>query len=125
MCEFICSDEDNQLMIETNYFLARTNWRLGDIADPDEDNPEWRALLAATIESLVDAFNEKHDFGVTRGDVIVPEQPCPRWVKKVGALHRFLDLVKEEDEITAQSAGHTDPYTRRNIKAHAGQIYNF
>ncbi|CAD0096613.1 unnamed protein product [Aureobasidium mustum] len=108
MCEFICSDEEDQLVTETDYFLARTNWRLKDIADPDEDNPERRALLAATIECLVDTFNEKHDLGVTRDDAVIPRQACPRWVRKVPAVS-FLDLVKEEDETTAQSAGQNDP----------------
>ncbi|CAD0111746.1 unnamed protein product [Aureobasidium uvarum] len=125
MCEFICVDEHNQLMIETDYFLARTNWLLEQIADPDEDDPERRALLAATIESLVDAFNEKHDLGVARKDVVVPRQACPKWVGEVPALDRFLDLVREEEEIFESSIARTDPFTLRNIRAHSAHIFNF
>ncbi|CAD0091644.1 unnamed protein product [Aureobasidium vineae] len=125
MCEFICSDEGDQLMTETDYFLARTNWLLENIADPDEDNPERRALLAATIESLVDAFNEKHDLGVTRKGVVVPRQACPRWVEEVPPLDRFLDLVQEEEEFFESSIERTDPFTLRNIRAHSAHIFNF
>ncbi|KEQ92323.1 hypothetical protein AUEXF2481DRAFT_32232 [Aureobasidium subglaciale EXF-2481] len=125
MCEFICVDAPNQLMIETEYFLYRTTWRLEEIPNPDDDHPERRALLAATIESLVDAFNEKHSFGITREGAVVAQQVCPRWVEEVPAIDRLLDLVAEHEECFDSDHQRTDPYTRRNIRAHSGTIFNF
>ena len=122
MCEFICADQSNQLMLEVKYFSKQTVWRLEDISHPLDNNSERRAILASIIESLVVAFNYKASLGVTRGGVVIAQSRCPTWTSEVGPLDRALILTQMNEEYFS---GSDNPFSRRNIRANAGNIFSF
>lgn len=59
LCEFLCADEPNQVMLEMNYFWSHSSepWDLQSISDPTDDNHERYALIVSLVESLVLAFS--------------------------------------------------------------------
>ncbi|KEQ66597.1 uncharacterized protein M437DRAFT_39638 [Aureobasidium melanogenum CBS 110374] len=122
MCEFICADQPNQLMLEVKYFSNQTTWRLEEVSDPLDDNSERRAIFACIVESLVVAFNYKASLGVMRKGVVMTQSRCPTWVSEVGALDRLLILTQVDEWVFA---GSDDPFSRRNIRANAGNIFSF
>lgn len=130
LCEFICADESNQVMLETNYFWFRDSWSLCSIPDPCDDNTERYAILASLVESLVYAFNYRLSLGLRRSDTAdAQSEICPPWVSKVPALRDLLRLKRdnefdfESDEFVTSTAA--DPFSKRNIVANAGNLFSF
>ena len=129
LCEFICANEPNQIMLETKYFWSRGSWNLHAISDPCDRDTERYAILASLVESLVYAFNYRLNLGSRREATIEPQsQSCPPWASKVPALRSQLRLRPknefdfEGEEFESWTA--TNPFSRRNIVANAGNLFS-
>lgn len=72
LCEFVCANEPNQIMLETKYFWSRGSWNLHGISDPRDKNTERYAVLASLLENLVYAFNYRLDLGSRREAILEP-----------------------------------------------------
>lgn len=125
MCDFLCVDESNQLMLEMQYFWDRSTWTLESIPDPQENNPERYAMLASLVESLVIAFNARSALGLRRGqlsteDGLTRQEICPWWCAHVPRLADHLILY--EDEFSMGPGN--NPFSKRNIAANAGNLFS-
>jgi hypothetical protein len=78
------------------------------------------------------AFNYRLSLGLRRNDTINPQsEGCPAWASKMPALPAQLRLKRddefdfefESDEFETSPA--TDPFSRRNIAANAGNLFSF
>jgi hypothetical protein len=130
ICEFICADQPNQVMLETNYFWSHNSWSLCSIPDPCDDDDERYAMLASLVESLVIAFNYRLSLGFRRdGALDEKSENCPPWVSRVPALRDTLHLKRQtgddfgNEEYSITKA--TDPFSKRNIEANAGNLFSF
>jgi hypothetical protein len=72
LCEFICADESNQVMLETSYFWSNDSWSFSSIPDPCDSDIERYAVLASLVESLVYAFNYRLSLGSRRNETVDP-----------------------------------------------------
>ena len=133
MYEFLCCNESNQPMLETQYFWDHSDpsWRLISIPDPEEHDTERYAILASLVESLVLAFNWRIGLGGKRGgdsqrlsDATVAEQ-CPYWARDVPPLSNTL-IPCEQFLIDGMGLDlqTNDPFTKRHIVANAGNIFS-
>ncbi|KAK0201004.1 hypothetical protein DFS33DRAFT_1265724 [Desarmillaria ectypa] len=135
---------EDEMMIESQYwFHDQPTWRLADIPDPKDPDATRYAILAATAEALVQAFNYKIALGLRRGitrdnpflvckfknDANPPWEECPSWTRNVGPLPQVLQLYPplplgkgpEPEPITATG---TNPFLLRNIRANTNQLRN-
>jgi hypothetical protein len=126
MCEFLCADDQNALMLEMDYFWdgPHSLWRVEDIPDPRDHDERRHAVLASTVESLTLAFNFRHNLGLRReqsssGDWQL--EICPEWAIKAPPLQPPLVLDREEDDIFPRKS---DAFTKRNIIANSGNLFN-
>lgn len=129
ICEFICADEPNQIMLEMQYFWSRSSWTLCSIPDPSDIDVERYAVLASLVESLVSAFNFRLNLGLRRDGAPDPgPETCPTWVSKVSALRNPLHLRRPfEDAFESQDLYNlkaSDPFSKRNIVANAGNLFS-
>ncbi|KAM3462652.1 hypothetical protein NHJ6243_003857 [Beauveria neobassiana] len=98
-----------------------------NIADPECEDPEQYAVMAATAEAIVECFNCKIKRGLRRDDPLfmsaykeprpVPPEGCPSWALAVGPLPEKLSL----------GTGNTyydSPFHRRNIYTSTGDFYS-
>ena len=70
MCEFLCANESNQLMMEMQYFWDHTRpdiWTLNGLPDPQDNDIEQYAILASLVESLVLALQPGAKTWATKG----------------------------------------------------------
>lgn len=109
-------------MLEVQYFSNQTTWRSEEIPDPLDNNSERRAIFASVVESLVLAFSYTASLGAKRGGVDLAQSRCSIWVSEVGSLHRLLVLTREDEGLFS---GSDDPFSGRNIRANAGNIFSF
>lgn len=127
ICEFICANDPNQIMLEMQYFWSRSSWTLSSIPDPADSDVQRYAVLASLVESLVAAFNFRLNLGLRRdeGPGSDPES-CPSWVSKVPALRDQLHLWPSTENAFETQDFHnlerSDPFSKRNIVANAGNL---
>lgn len=114
--EFLCSGENHEVGYEVEYFFFHPHqWRIEDIPDPKDDNPQRYAILASLIEALVDSFNWRYNLGLRR--TRKTEDPCPaneiapEWTRRVGRLPEPLRLGFFQFRIRKGE----DVFTLRNI----------
>ena len=132
MCEFLCSNESNRLMLEMQYFWDHPPsglWRLCMIPDPQDHDTERYAVLASLVESLVLAFNNRTTLGLRRDgsytdftpDVEFGLETCPSWTRHGCKGYRTDSYVWDEDFYSSVS---TNPFSKRNIVANAGILFS-
>lgn len=129
MCEFICANQTNQLMLEFQYFWfhpCADRWTVDSIPDPiDELDPERIAILASLIECLTVAFKFRFSYGFQRSER--PEHSGyhqhlatnPAWTARVPPLPFHLVLTHALGE-----ANPGNPFKNRNITVNEGNLYN-
>ncbi|KAK3723947.1 hypothetical protein LTR37_001431 [Vermiconidia calcicola] len=131
MCEFLCADESNQLMMEMQYFWDHPRpdaWTLNGLPDPQDNDVERYAILASLVESLVLAFNQRLRLGLRRGqpsrdsashlqDIL---ETCPLWTSKITKLKSTLVLCEDEFFVSMSN----NPFRARNIVANAGNLFS-
>lgn len=128
--EYICAGMCDQVSAEVEYFFFQpclSRWRLADIADPEDNNTQRYAILASTVETLVQAFNWRLSLGlrrdgrrVTRKEIESsppPEERAPTWTRHVGRLDEHLDLCGTPNT-------KTHPFSQRNIAVNTGYFYS-
>ena len=145
MCEFLCADESNQLMLEMQYFWKNAQWALEGVPNPGDPNAERLAIFASVVESLVSAFNWRYSLGLRRGklsiakedeeeteieekrghdiEVTYPKEVCPPWTEMVLPLAYTLRLY-EHDPYSSLAPKKMTPFSKRNIEAHAGNLFS-
>jgi hypothetical protein len=103
---------------------------LCSIPDPCDDDDERYAMLASLVESLVIAFNYRLSLGFRHdGALVEKSENCPPWVSRVPALRDTLHLKRQtgndfgNEEYSITKA--TDPFSKRNIEANAGNLSSF
>lgn len=131
MCEFLCADESNQLMLEMQYFWNQaplTLWSVSMIPDPCDENVERSAILASLVESLYLAFTYRHQLGLRRPGasgcappVDSGKEDCPTWTEGVPRLCSTLVLCDMDPIFLIDQS---NPFTKRNIVANAGNIFS-
>ncbi|XWW96269.1 hypothetical protein V2A60_004242 [Cordyceps javanica] len=127
ICEAVCARDGDLVASETQYFWRQTGWATADIPDPACEDEEQYAVMAATVETLVECFNWRLELGLRRGDPpftnIYREPPpaspkaCPSWTATVGALSEKLFLGKGRTYVES-------PFHRRNIYKATGDFYS-
>lgn len=124
MCEFLCADESDELMLEMQYFWnnSSTSWRLEAVPDPCDHDQQRYVVFASMVESLVRAFNYRLSLGLQRGAGEQREEKCPPWTRRVPALKSRLDLRGDRD-IAFPEPG-PDPFSNRGVDANAGNLYS-
>lgn len=128
MCEFLCANDSNQLMLEVQYFWDHPRpdlWALEMLPDPRDDDAERYAILASLVESLVLAFNYRLKLGLrrklaTENSTSQLQENCPYWTSQVLKLQNALILY--EDDIFASIS--ENPFRARNIVANAGNLFS-
>ncbi|RMZ85154.1 hypothetical protein DV738_g262, partial [Chaetothyriales sp. CBS 135597] len=125
MCEFLCANDSDQLMLEMQYFWSHPyadSWRLQKIPDPRDTNPERYAVLASIVETLVSAFNYRLKLGLRREGLEAEdmEEACPPWVLHVPSLPQRLVLFETDFPMPEPTT--RDSFTSRNIIANAGYL---
>ncbi|KAM0724101.1 hypothetical protein Q7P37_000281 [Cladosporium fusiforme] len=136
LCEFLCADEPNQVMLEMNYFWSHSSepWDLQPISDPNDDNHERYALVVSLVESLVLAFNFLQKLGSRRGESTEARiQHCPLWTVNAPSLDHLLNLQRQSGMDNDMNVGSndllslapTDLFSKRNITANAGNLFSF
>lgn len=128
MYEFLCSAEYVEVQYEVEYFFHQPDWRVQDIPDPQDDNPERYAIVASTVDTLVHSFNWRLDLGLRRSgnreDPRPPSEVVPEWTWKVGKLPEPLlfNMGVDRSVVLALKRGDTF-YDRRNIELNSGYFY--
>ncbi|KZW03203.1 hypothetical protein EXIGLDRAFT_759084 [Exidia glandulosa HHB12029] len=130
----VVTNDDNEMMEEGHYwFHIQPHWRVHDIPDPKDPDPQRYALLAAIAESLASAFNRKIKLGLRRGihqfhkpwligsfhdDPNPPYESAPPWTASVGPVEETLCLVPPRPVVP------TNPFHKRNMFAGVQQLGN-
>lgn len=124
MCEFLCADDCNELMLEVQYFWNNPSdaWRLESIPDPCDLDRERYAVLASIVESLTQAFNLRLEMGLRRGTSKQQQEVCPGWTCGVPPLDYPLELRRDSDDRFPASP--SNPFAERQINANAGNIFS-
>ncbi|KAF9474520.1 hypothetical protein BDN70DRAFT_312074 [Pholiota conissans] len=69
---------NNELLEESQYlFHDQPKWKIKDIPNPKNSDPQGRPILASLMETLIQSFNYKIFMGLRRG--ITRRQP---WLSK-------------------------------------------
>lgn len=114
--EFLIVDHVTGYRNQLEYFWRQSDWPVGDIEDPKDDNPTRYAFLACLPALLVRSFNEKIGQGLPRNApaIISPEQAeefrtrpesskvyekVPEWTHHVPPLPKILVLPSHDDII--------------------------
>ncbi|KAF8971822.1 hypothetical protein BDZ97DRAFT_1901489 [Flammula alnicola] len=105
--EAVCSMSRNELMEESQYYFhCQPKWRLKDIPNPKDPDPQRQAILASLVETLVDSFNFKIGMGLRRGVTCEkpyliagfqrqpnpPYEEVPEWPASVEPLSKTLKM---------------------------------
>ncbi|KAF8797803.1 hypothetical protein BYT27DRAFT_7178887 [Phlegmacium glaucopus] len=129
----LCADQQNYVMLESDYFWRRARWRIKDIPDPKDPNPLRYAILASLVESMVEAYNWKITLGLRRGvgvtskeqdeafrrDPNKPFEEVPSWASLVHPLEEWTSFL--EDRAIHNYAA---PFYKRRISANPLQLEN-
>ena len=124
MSDFLCVDDSNQLMLETHYFWSRLtdpSWQVSNLSDPLDPVVERYAVLASLAESLALAFNWRIELGT--GSVSRERytwQEFPSWTRHVPRLEERLVLCEWDLPVD----GPSNPFSKRNIVANAGNLFS-
>ncbi|OAA66309.1 hypothetical protein ISF_04147 [Cordyceps fumosorosea ARSEF 2679] len=125
----VCARDGELIASETQYFWRQAAWALADIPDPEarRGGEEQYAVLAATVETLVECFNWRLNLGLRRDDPpftnVYKEPPpaspetCPSWTATAGALPEKLLLGRSTTYMDS-------PFHRRNIYIATGDFYS-
>ncbi|KAG5918109.1 hypothetical protein E4U42_006993 [Claviceps africana] len=132
--EFIVLDRHLDYRNALEYFWRRHIWKLEDIPDPQDDDPERYAFLAGCTCLLARSFNQRVELGLRRENppLITPEEAetarnvpshlrpwerVPKWAEKVAPLKDTLFLPTHEGEtIKDQHDPRADPdFKAKNI----------
>jgi hypothetical protein len=122
------------MMLESSYHFHQPTWALVDLPDPRtvDSDPVRLAILASIVEQMVDAYNQRLNFRLGRGDrgsfinvekrVKEPWNPVlervPAWVHDIPPVSDDIDI-----DLCGTTAGCPHPdFTKRNIKAGPGRI---
>ncbi|KEQ94881.1 hypothetical protein AUEXF2481DRAFT_29622 [Aureobasidium subglaciale EXF-2481] len=133
MVEDLCAGHSLMLGYECEYmwYHAEERWNLSKVPDPEESDPVLYALLASMVESLVRAFNYKLALGLRRnGDkyleddrhIDFPRETVPAWAEHVKPIDKTLDLLSDEQR--SMSGAADTNFSKRNILANTGDLYN-
>ncbi|KAM4056531.1 DNA-binding protein [Hirsutella rhossiliensis] len=127
--EAVCAADGPMITYETEYFWRRSSpgWATVGIPDPECDDAEQYAVMAALAEELVESFMWRLQLGLRRNDTpimnrykdpppMVPEV-CPAWATKVPALENKL-LLHPDENVYFDS-----PFHRRNVYTATGSFY--
>jgi hypothetical protein len=127
--EAVCANNGPMIKDEMDYFWGRSEprWATKNLEDPQCEDPEQYAVLAAVVEELVEAFMGRLQLGRRRHDnpirnmyrdppPMVPET-CPAWTSRVPALETALVLHAGEDRLL------DGPFFSRNVWASSGYFY--
>jgi hypothetical protein len=134
--EFVCAQDDGDVMLEGQYFWYHPTWRLCDIPDPCDPDLTRYAVLASLVETMVMAFNHKIDLGLRRrsepglsraarkqAHQTEPRhyESGPSWTSRVPRLREQLVLMPRrcEDSVYCDSS-----FLKRNILAAVSQLRN-
>ncbi|EQL02368.1 hypothetical protein G6O67_006778 [Ophiocordyceps sinensis] len=127
--EAVCASDGHMITYETEYIWRRSepSWATARIPDPECDDAEQYAIMAAIAEELVDSFMWRLELGLRRDDApimnrykdpppMVPETR-PLWTAKVPALEEKMLLHPDEDVYF------DSPFHRRNVYTPTGHFY--
>ncbi|EUC67363.1 DNA-binding protein, putative [Rhizoctonia solani AG-3 Rhs1AP] len=127
LCVSVCAQDQNEIMLESQYFWRHNDWAIHDIPDPRDPDPVRYAMLASIVEELVDAFNYKVGLGLRRGAAIYDraaaneEAPsfevCPEWASQVLGLDNLINFCQEGDQ-------GMPAFRKRNIIVDVSQFRN-
>lgn len=126
MYEDFCANFTSLVADEIEYFWHHTGsrWKLRNVKNPRDKNPERSAVLASLVETLVDMFNWRLGKGMRRDGTVIhvdvdgnpatftPEE-TPPWVGDVSALKNTL---------TIHNRGQSSIFLKRNIDAFSGDL---
>ncbi|TQV95469.1 DNA-binding protein [Cordyceps javanica] len=126
--EAVCARDGDLIASEAQYFWGQESWATADIPEPPcRQNEEQFAVMAATVETLVECFNWRIEMGLRRNDPLFnnaykeppPAQPevCPSWTSSAGTLPEELVLGSRTTYIKS-------PFNRRNIHFTTGDFYS-
>ncbi|KAF8150063.1 hypothetical protein B0H34DRAFT_678980 [Crassisporium funariophilum] len=129
----LCADQQNYVMLESDYFWRRAHWRIQDIPDPRDPNPLRYAVLASLLESMAEAYNCKIKMGLRRGvcaankeqdkafreDPNMPFEEVPSWASQVPPVDEWTSFLEDRS-----IRNHSAPFHRRRISANPSQLEN-
>lgn len=127
LCEDLHSHEHLVMSRECEYFFFHNerSWQLSEVADPEDPDPVRYAMLASTVEVLVQAFNWRLELGLRRDGKISTTklsnftgEEAPTWAAQVPPLETTLVLEQADNAITDEL------FWKRNIKASTGYLYS-
>ncbi|KAK4868540.1 hypothetical protein LT330_006742 [Penicillium expansum] len=140
--ELHLADRYELMGYETEYFFFRSDWKLGEIPDPKDENPLRYAMIASIMEELHEAVNWRLGLGLRRnrehvfreedGDPWPPFTPekLPDWTKNVAPIDESLlrlsvpvEMVDAEGNLVLEKNGKGRNFARRNIITNTGWLY--
>ena len=148
--EFLVLDDHIGIVRESQYFFHdEISWRLVDVPDPEDPDPERYAIIASVTDALVSSFNYKIRLGLRRGitnnkpylipefkkEVNPPFETAPSWCSRIGPLTETCSIIpgrtggginhEELAEKCRQSIIDVlGPFVKRNILADATEFWN-
>lgn len=131
--ELIVARDTIHLVEETTYFFYRygSRWSIRNIPDPKDPDPVRYAILAALVETMVEAFNWRIHMGIVRKGRRVETRPLPSgvldtrevapdWVAQVPPVaESFVLVTKAEAELLNVSQA----FKKRNLVSDAAGFF--
>lgn len=125
--EAVCAGDGDLIASETQYFWGQTDWATADIADPQCEDKEQYAVVAAKAEKLVDCFNWRLEMGLRRDDPVFAnlyKEPSPATPEAYPSWTRTAAALPEKFIIDADAAYVEGPFQRRNVHVATGDFYS-
>ncbi|PPQ93163.1 hypothetical protein CVT25_002390 [Psilocybe cyanescens] len=131
--DVICANDENYVMLESEYFWRQAHWRIKDIPDPKDPNPLRYAILASLTEAMVVAYNRKITIGLRR-DVCVtskaqdeafrqdpnkPYEEAPSWASLIPPVEEWTSFLEDRAIRNCST-----PFFKRHICADPSQLQN-
>ncbi|KAI1912122.1 hypothetical protein LOZ12_002156 [Ophidiomyces ophidiicola] len=137
MYEYFVTGHYLGLRTEIEFFFNRSDWRVSDIPDPADPDPERYALLAVMPTCMVRAFNRLIERGLPRNapaiimgsDELDELQSRPRvletipaWCAKVPRLNTTLVIPGKDGEVPTSDVASSE-FLEKNILAWDPPVY--